>query len=75
MSEISDRAQALLDDPVLTAAFKAVIDEQIENWAKSPLDQAEQRESYYRIIVAVDRVRGKLRQVIDNATFDAAKGR
>lgn len=75
MSELSDRAQALLDDPVLKAAFQAVVDEQIAAWAKSPIEHAEKREDYYRIIVAVDRVRGKLRQVIDDAKFDAAKGR
>ena len=75
MSELSERAQALLDDPLLTAAFKAVVDEQIAAWAKSALDQADKREDYYRMIVAVDRVRGKLRQVIDDDKFAAAKAR
>ncbi len=75
MSEVSEHAQRLLDDPVLTAAFKAVIDEMTVKWIKSPIDDPEGRENCYRMVVAVDRVRGMLRRIVDDAKFEAAKAR
>ena len=61
------QAQRLMDDPVLTEAFATVVNEAIAEWARSPADATELRESLHRLIIAVDRVRGKLRSFLDDA--------
>lgn len=68
----AEHAQRLLEDEVLTEAFSAVVNEMIAEWARSPSDAADKRESYYRNIVAVDRVRGMLRKFVDDGKLAAA---
>ena len=72
-AEKAEQAQRLLDDPVLNEAFAAVIKEQTDAWAKSPIEQTAQRENYYMIVVAIDRLRGKLGAMVDAAKFEAKR--
>lgn len=53
-------AERLLADDTINMAWKAVIDDMMAKWAKTPEDRAEERESLYRNVVAVGRVRGIL---------------
>lgn len=78
MTDIAGRgqqAQRLLDDPVLNEALAAIVQEQVALWAKSPWDAPAKREENYMLVVAVDRLRGKLRTFVEDAAFEAARTR
>ena len=68
----ASQAHRLLEDPVLKEAFSAVLNEMIAEWITSRSEDAEKRESYYRNVVAVDRVRGKLKAFVDDGKMAAA---
>lgn len=75
MSDVTARAahaERLMNDEVLKEAFAAVVNEMVAEWVSSPIDAADKRESYYRNIVAVDRVRGKLKSFMDDGKLAAA---
>lgn len=65
MSDTAEQAKRLLDDPVLTDAFSVVVNEAIAEWVRTPISGVDKREDLYRLVVAVDRVRGRLRALVD----------
>jgi hypothetical protein len=66
------QAQRLLDDPTLVEAFSAVVNDALAELVGTPIDGAAKREDLYRLIVAVDRVRGKLRSYVDDENLRKA---
>lgn len=68
----TQHAERLLEDEVLKEAFSAVINQMLAEIATSPSEAADKRESCYRNIVAVDRVRGMLRQFVNDGKLAAA---
>lgn len=56
----------MLDDPTLVEAFSAVVNDALAELVSTPIEGVAKREDLYRLIVAVDRVRGKLRAYVDD---------
>jgi hypothetical protein len=76
MSEASThaaQAERLLNDPILTDAFAVVVNEAIAEWLRTPPNATEKREELYRQVVAVDRLRGRLRSIIDEGKMAERK--
>lgn len=59
------QAKQLLKDQILKEAFAVVVNEAIAEWVRTPANAVEKREELYRMVVAVDRVRGKLNAIVD----------
>jgi hypothetical protein len=66
-------AQQLLADETINEAFSAVLHDTMTLWAKTPEEDAPKRERLYFTIVAVDRLRGKLRSYVQDGTLAAAE--
>jgi hypothetical protein len=55
--EYGERARQLLEDPVLQKALSDIEAQYIENWRKTPPEDAPGREMLYRAITCLDHVR------------------
>ena len=56
-----EAAQRLLADPVLAAAFVEIREDSYRLWLDSKPSETERREELYRVVQALELVRGKLR--------------
>jgi cystathionine beta-lyase/cystathionine gamma-synthase len=66
------RAKAILDDPLVVAALKAMEDEAVQQWAGSRLDDVAVREDAWRMLRAVRDFRSRIeRHISDGAVAEA----
>lgn len=75
----ADRARAIIEDPVLVAAFTALDIRYVQAWRNSPADRPEMRERLWHHIQALAEVRAELQSVLNDgiqarAALDELRG-
>lgn len=66
------RAQALLDDPLLTESFEQLEASYIDVWKHSPARDQDGRERLFTAVQIIGKVRSHLEQVATDGTIAAA---
>ncbi|MDI9350308.1 MAG: hypothetical protein QM537_09950 [Candidatus Symbiobacter sp.] len=76
----AERAQAILDDPMVQAAFRALERDCLDRWRHSPAHDREGRERLYQLLGLIDQLRqdftslvlsGRMSQVQNNPMPEA----
>jgi hypothetical protein len=65
-------AQRLLDDPMMTEVLAAMRDEQIAAWLGSGVEQDTERESIWKFVKMIDRIKLHLEGIRDSGKVVAA---
>ena len=60
------KAEALLRDPIMVEAFEALDREFVSAWKESAITDTEAREHIYRLLQALDALKGHFRQVLED---------
>lgn len=60
------RAEALLRDPLIVEAFESLETQFVSAWKESAINDAEARENIYRLLQALDALKGHFRQVLED---------
>jgi hypothetical protein len=69
----AERAQQLIDDPLLTEVLDEIEAAAITAWASTAMGDHENREMAYHALKAARRVRETLKGVIDNGLIEARR--
>lgn len=72
-SQLGAHAKRLLEDPVLALAFARIERDLVASWKGSAVGEQQQRDEAYRLLWALEGVRGKLRGFANNAKLIAAE--
>jgi hypothetical protein len=73
MSSRGASAQRLLDDPLLLEVFDEIRADLLHEWENTPENAIERREAAWRGIKGMERLKSKLRSIVDNAKIEAAR--
>lgn len=68
----ADRARAIIEDPLLVAAFTALDIRYVQAWRSSPADRPEMRERLWHHIQALAEVRAELQSVLNDGILARA---
>ena len=68
-----NRAQLLLEDPILKEAFEVMEREMVEAWAASPARDVNGRENAFKMVHAIRKTRDLLRSYVSNGKLADAE--